>query len=78
MDPGLDSVFMAHGRVVRRRPDPYTHSPFSHADANSSSQSDSNANSNAESRSGMQRDSDLDGERDLHWRPAGEPERIHL
>jgi len=53
LDPGLDSVVMAHGRVVRWRPDAHTHSPSSQADANTSSQSDSNANSNAESRPGM-------------------------
>jgi hypothetical protein len=78
LDPGLDSVFVENGRIMYYQPDAYSYSPFSHADADSGSQSDANANANAESRHGMQRDSDLDCERDLYGRPAGEPERLHL
>jgi hypothetical protein len=53
LDPRLDAVVMAHGRIVHRRHDTNSHSTSSHADANSSSQSDANADPNAESRPGM-------------------------
>jgi hypothetical protein len=69
LDPGLDSVFVENGRIMHYQPDAYS---------NSNSRSHTDANTDPEPRPGMQRDSDLDRDRDLHWRPAGEPERLHL
>jgi len=78
LESGIDSVFVENGRILRPRPDANAYSPFSHTDTYAYSPPHTDANTNAESRPGMQRDSDLDSERDLHWRPAREPERLHL
>src|SRR5262249_2498984 len=71
---------MAHGRLVRRRPDAHSHShsKSSPADAYSRPDSDSRADSATESRLRLQRDSNVDPDRDLHGRPARESERLHL
>ena len=66
---------MAHGRIVRRRPDAYAYSN-SRADANAESNSD--ADTHAESRHGMQWGPDLDRGRDIYRRPARESERRPL
>jgi hypothetical protein len=75
LDPGLDAVLVAHGRIVYRQPDAHSYSA-SHADANSNT--GANSYTDAESGPRMQRNSDLDCDCDLHWRTAREPERLHL
>jgi hypothetical protein len=71
---------MENGRNVRRRHANSNTRP----DANTRAQADTNTRAHADTNTdpepghGMQRGSDLDCERDLYGRPAGEPERLHL
>jgi hypothetical protein len=78
LESGLYAVVMAHWWIMLRRLDANAHSAASHTDAGANTWADASPHTDAESGPGMQWGPDMDRGRDLHWRPAGDRERLHL
>jgi hypothetical protein len=80
LEPGLDSVVVENRRLMYRQPDAHAYSSTPHANAytDSNTNAHTDPNADAESRPRMRRGSNLDRDRDLYGRPAGESQRHPL